>query len=703
MLLLLASLFQNPLLAEDYYIMYTPSCMDRLEYAYGFTPDDQHYVKYHIKVNATEVIVLEVGLESESPTQSYLNSATVSCGDEILNRELADRIRNNQDRVFMVRQNGSQYQISRVNMASYFRRDDRGVVYDSWQFSFNHTGGLRPGEVLTDDPDKLLKVTYEGTSEYKCTDAYRFRMEFSNSSNYRDLFFLPGVGIVEERPNTGSPGDVYKLEEYNDTPFETYLQKVCRNGTGNLASNFLPGGNTGLNNVVDNSTAAQYHEVEKGETAYSISRKYNISIDELRAWNPEIKNASLVQVGDRIRVSPPEGSGNAPTGANSEPQQNSAYAWNNSTSNNSAIASNATSGYNTGLPANMTSKGQSDHAWNNTNGEHVVKPGETVALLALKYGYTEERFRDMNNLGPNEFVKIGQRVKTSDCPSAEAASSAGNGFPPGTTNPYNDSNASPAPPRSSNTAQNNFFSGNTNNSLPDNSNTNNTGSIPSGSLPTSSTLPTYNNSTAGNGMGTALSPRSPNTTLQSPGTSATPPQRSSSSSFEPYGASGPDFGSLPPADYNSYNQENYQSNSNLTSQGIYPNTDSPDAAPGNTQPNYYNTGRQPNAQPPAASSGFGTPIPSSGSPYSSDNGNTRGNTVPAATGNGDPFSSSFNTQNNLQNNNSSNTYQAIHIVREGDTLESIARKYNTSAERLRQINNLERTEVLIPYQKLYID
>ena len=46
---------------------------------------------------------------------------------------------------------------------------------------------------------------------------------------------------------------------------------------------------------------------------------------------------------------------------------------------------------------------------------YVVKPGDTVASLAMRFGYTEDKFRTMNNLGSNDYVKIGQELKTSDC------------------------------------------------------------------------------------------------------------------------------------------------------------------------------------------------------------------------------------------------------------------------------------------------
>lgn len=43
------------------------------------------------------------------------------------------------------------------------------------------------------------------------------------------------------------------------------------------------------------------HTVKKGETLYSISRIYNCTVDQLRAWNPQLRE--ILQVGDMIRLS----------------------------------------------------------------------------------------------------------------------------------------------------------------------------------------------------------------------------------------------------------------------------------------------------------------------------------------------------------------------------------------------------------------
>ena len=44
-----------------------------------------------------------------------------------------------------------------------------------------------------------------------------------------------------------------------------------------------------------------------------------------------------------------------------------------------------------------------------------------------------------------------------------------------------------------------------------------------------------------------------------------------------------------------------------------------------------------------------------------------------------------------------------HIVRDGETIYSIGRKYSLPVEKIRELNNLEKNEVVIPFQKVYIE
>jgi len=45
-----------------------------------------------------------------------------------------------------------------------------------------------------------------------------------------------------------------------------------------------------------------FHFVQPGETLYSISRKYSVSVDQVKEWNRLTGNQ--IEVGQRLRVRP---------------------------------------------------------------------------------------------------------------------------------------------------------------------------------------------------------------------------------------------------------------------------------------------------------------------------------------------------------------------------------------------------------------
>lgn len=53
-----------------------------------------------------------------------------------------------------------------------------------------------------------------------------------------------------------------------------------------------------------NQTAGQaaYHRVAKGDTLWALARRYGVSLTELVALNPQIKNPNLIRVGEEVRV-----------------------------------------------------------------------------------------------------------------------------------------------------------------------------------------------------------------------------------------------------------------------------------------------------------------------------------------------------------------------------------------------------------------
>ncbi len=119
------------------------------------------------------------------------------------------------------------------------------------------------------------------------------------------------------------------------------------------------------------SKTAGVHVVQKGETLYRISKKYKVTVDQLRQWNSLPSDA--ISVCQELKV----------TGA---------------------------------PPATATGPATSTPVYPKQSGPtHIVQRGETIASIARLYGFTEQRFRAFNNLKPGQEVSQGTVLKSDDC------------------------------------------------------------------------------------------------------------------------------------------------------------------------------------------------------------------------------------------------------------------------------------------------
>ena len=50
------------------------------------------------------------------------------------------------------------------------------------------------------------------------------------------------------------------------------------------------------------SSQPAYHQVVKGDTLWALANRYGVSLAELIALNPQIKNPNLIRVGEEVRV-----------------------------------------------------------------------------------------------------------------------------------------------------------------------------------------------------------------------------------------------------------------------------------------------------------------------------------------------------------------------------------------------------------------
>lgn len=433
--------------------------MERLEYQSANRGVDP-FVAYQINVGDGEKVILEIGQESRNTT-SKLPTPTVGCDNGVFNLSMVQKINAHIDEVFLVvKKNNRRYTVSPVNFATHFmlKEDVVSVYSPKYKFEFNTKEGAI-GENIS--REATADVFFEGRLEQECTGAYVFRQIAQGSRTpYTDLVLIPEVGIIEMR--SGQTLDQaltngMQLVKVNDDKFDDYLEEKCEESlSDNVLANTKPGqaGGTEVTpsgpigydmtvkqgsvrqrsnspntvNTRPNTTPIpqsanqvggtnQYHIVKKGETLYRISKQYNITVGQIKAWNN--LNSNLIKTGSQLMVGTV-----APTASNT----NSSVA--NTVPNTATTTPNTVANTNTQKPRYFPAPYNTTYRPNGANsnavanevltargGEntYVVKPGDTVASLAMRFGYTESKFRSMNNLGSNDYVKIGEELKTSDC------------------------------------------------------------------------------------------------------------------------------------------------------------------------------------------------------------------------------------------------------------------------------------------------
>ena len=397
--------------ADALYILFEPACMDRLEYAYSNVEGNAPYVAYHINVNPGEKIVLELGVEDKT-LQPSLPAQLMRCSNTIFDERLVNEINSKIRRVFMVvRIRENTFLVSPVVQAARYLRAEDFIFYDSpqYRFQFDLKMGIIGENIAFKNP--RAQVFFEGKLHNDCSGAFLFHQYTNGDAKpHSDLVLIPEIGIVEMRHGINAEDamkNILRLNLVNSKPVGEYLQWLCQSSSGGLsafsasnqapqkapADEFItigasPSQPTGISSDLTARGGQQAtpvagaqpavettHTVQKGETLFRISKQYGVTVDQVKQWNNK-GNSNTIYPGEKLRVSPTNGT----------------------------LAAKTVASYEQSAPIPGAA-----------SSTHRVAAGETMASIALRYGFTEARFRQFNNMGKTDMPRIGQVLKTSDC------------------------------------------------------------------------------------------------------------------------------------------------------------------------------------------------------------------------------------------------------------------------------------------------
>lgn len=197
-----------------------------------------------------------------------------------------------------------------------------------------------------------------GDSVWGISNKYGISMSSLVSwNNIKNNFIYPGQRLIVKKGTSSS----------------------ANTNSNSNSSNSSQNTNKPSGNTTANTTAKIYYTVKSGDSVWSISNKYGISMNSLISWNG-IKN-NFIYPGQRLVVR----NGSAST----------------SSTANKPAQSNTTSQSNTNTSKPTTTSGQNQY--------YTIQSGESVWSVSNKYKISMDQFRQWNNI-KNDFIYPGQKV-----------------------------------------------------------------------------------------------------------------------------------------------------------------------------------------------------------------------------------------------------------------------------------------------------
>ncbi|MFT6320992.1 MAG: LysM repeat protein [Granulosicoccus sp.] len=212
------------------YIDYNASkdCMDSYEYAKDGN-EETPYLFFHLKVSDNEKIILEAG-EEYTPRQ-YKPAGTETCAELERDEKFVDEVNNGTLEVFLVQEHTYGFRIYKVKKAEYYYNTNIafGTRSDNYSFSYYYnqasTGNLATKGSKAD-------VYFSEKDDNDCLSRYKFRIKTDPARNsMADLTILPEIGILYKKSDPMPPlavGEKLELRKINNYNIVDYLGLICK-------------------------------------------------------------------------------------------------------------------------------------------------------------------------------------------------------------------------------------------------------------------------------------------------------------------------------------------------------------------------------------------------------------------------------------------------------------------------------------------
>jgi LysM repeat protein len=441
--------------AQPLYIRFDDSFMDEAKFHYPAKGDNAYYSSFIMSDGIGTSMSFEVGTVAGKAisTSQLTEPSRISPS-----ASLTSAINSGERDVYIALPSGSGFMAYPVSLSSYFSILGGNLVYIDQDCNVSRSfNNLIGGENLSLEGGHY-GVYYMGSYDYCDRTVYQFQKD-PHESCYppSDISIMAGVGLLEERigfTEEDASINAYTVHDIDGNELCTYLSQQGKQVLPQYApTNYvstesvyidrvpepdaMPVATTSMVEVqCQPSNMSGYHVVQKGETLYSISRKYGLSIEQVKQLN-KLTSDQVGLCTSLSVVAPPKPIIDTPTEyaiayrspaatlpvttpkvqAAPKPTKPATKPVTKVTTKPAPKVLATTSAKPikklTSSPTKATP--QKSASLEKAPVFYTVKAGETLYSIARRYGFTTEKLIQLNALSPNATVTVGQKIKVNDC------------------------------------------------------------------------------------------------------------------------------------------------------------------------------------------------------------------------------------------------------------------------------------------------
>lgn len=392
------------------YIDYNSSkdCMDSYEYAKDGN-EETPYLFFHLKVSDNEKIILEAG-EDYTPRQ-YKPAGTESCAELERDEKFVGDINKGILEVFLVQEHTYGFRIYKVKKAEYYYNTNIafGSRSDNYSFSYYYnqasTGNLATKGSKAD-------VYFSEKDDNDCLARYKFRIKTDPSRNsMADLTILPEIGVLYKKSDPMPPlavGEKLELRKINNYNIVDYLGLICKFYGGqpktNTSTTVAPINNS--SDLTSNTTDVPLNP-NINTTPIITSPNVNVTGDSKPGGSTSVGTTSTVYPGaGRIYLDLDKGyyvdsyTGERAQGEFGGNSYRNGYMINNNTTTPTTPSTGTTVPDRPSTPSND----DSGCLEVSTNDTHIVQKKETLYTISRTYGLDINDVKKWNKIGDNNRI-----------------------------------------------------------------------------------------------------------------------------------------------------------------------------------------------------------------------------------------------------------------------------------------------------------